>query len=87
MLYFFLLLFQDLEIAADFNIAVPTEELLQKLNDSGHINVSCRNSSAPYSHKFSPVFICQHFNICNTIKKTINSILFKMFNVLIRPFE
>lgn len=32
--------FQDLEIAADFNIAVPIRELLLRLKDSGHINVS-----------------------------------------------
>ncbi|KAL4233273.1 Mitogen-activated protein kinase kinase kinase 4 [Mactra antiquata] len=33
------LLRKDLEIAADFNVVVPTYELLQKLQDSGHINV------------------------------------------------
>lgn len=33
-------LFQDLEIAADFNVAVPTAELLEKLKESNHLSVS-----------------------------------------------
>jgi hypothetical protein len=35
-----LFIFQDLEIAADFNVAVPIAEFLQKLKESDHINVS-----------------------------------------------
>ncbi|XP_060581220.1 mitogen-activated protein kinase kinase kinase 4-like isoform X3 [Ruditapes philippinarum] len=52
------LLRKDLEIAADFNVAVPIAEFLQKLKESDHINVIAPMSAGYFM--FIPARIAEH---------------------------